>query len=403
MKKLFALALALMTVLILPTCGAKDAVQDAVKDAVGATTAASGTTTRASGGASTAAASSGGTQEGKVSGKDMEQAVAAYLAAIGGPSAITLLGGSEIEYTPYSEWSFFGGDMWEVEDPDVSADDLTASLSAQLEPLGFTKGSSLFGPQWTIKAGAQNLGLMLQYDEDDMCTVWMTHAPEAYSASYIAEMEAQMPTIIPGENALDALPENFSITWAHAWNGKVTLARKDGSWFYGTDESESTSDPYDTKFYQAAILQSDGSYLFYRWDSDDKSVGEPRDYFLSSGNTLDEDIAEVLDFNGMNDRGSPSVWRQMSLDYQNGKQFGEANWRFVIGTGMVKMGTEVIAGVTCEVALSDSLFTKQEFAYDPATGILFRTGKANSGDELEYTYTVIEYTDSPATLGAWPG
>jgi hypothetical protein len=151
-------------------------------------------------------------ESGSVSGGDMESAIAGYLSAIGGPSDITLCGGSEIEFVPANDKVGMFGDNWNISDPDMSFDDLVASLDSQFEAVGFTREPALFGWQWVIRAGVQKLGLIAGEDGTNF-SIYMTHMPECYTTDYIAEQEAIMPKIIPAMNAFEKLPENFSMTW----------------------------------------------------------------------------------------------------------------------------------------------------------------------------------------------
>jgi hypothetical protein len=201
------------------------------------------------------------------------------------------------------------------------------------------------------------------------------------------------------------LPDNFLITWETNYGYVTTLCRKDGSWYYGTQNKESEYKP-ETIYHSAAILQSDSSFVYYDWYSYDKSVGEPTSRFTGSYETVDEALENILDFDGFSENGNPSSWLQMSKDFADSKQFGGAQMRMVIGSSLTKTGTEVIAGITCDVAHADMMFSLQDIAYDPETGILFRyryVNKGGSGDDDKepYTYTVTEYTANPSTLGAY--
>ncbi|MDR2926824.1 MAG: hypothetical protein LBV41_01265, partial [Cytophagaceae bacterium] len=151
------------------------------------------------------------------------------------------------------------------------------------------------------------------------------------------------------------------------------------------------------------IAQPDGSFLHYQWDSDESSPGEPTNWFTSSTENPDELLEDVLDYSGMTDSGTPSTWLQMCYDYANPDQT-DLWLRYEISDNMVLSGTENIAGVDCDIDISDTMFNKTEFAYDPATGILFRIGTLDIGgesEEIPYSYTVTEFTDAPATLGTY--
>jgi len=63
----------------------------------------------------------------------------------------------------------------------------------------------------------------------------------------------------------------------------------------------------------------------------------------------------------------------------------------------------MLSGCGLKVAIQDGVKSLMGAPSALAGGILSRAGSANSGDELENTYTVVAYTDNPATLGIWPG
>jgi len=202
--------------------------------------------------------------------------------------------------------------------------------------------------------------------------------------------------IIPGDNAMDILPENFSITWKNEDDYHSTVTRKDGSWYYSYENRFN-----DLTYYSAAIIQSDGSFKNYEWDSENTTPIQ-REWFTSSYATADDLMIDLFDFNGYTESGTLSTWLQMCKDYKAGKKC-DACTRFYISDNMVKTGSEVIAGVTCDVVSVGGVFSSQEYSYDPETGMLFRFGsKGSGGGGMTYSFTVTEYTDSPATLGTYP-
>ncbi|MDR0380761.1 MAG: hypothetical protein LBH86_02015 [Oscillospiraceae bacterium] len=403
MKKIIGLALALTLALSLTACLGRGRVLPALNALNGEGEGEAAAQANAGSGAQPA-------QAGSVSGKDMEQAIAQALSAIGGPSRITLCGGGSIKFEPANEWVGMWGDSWEISDPDMSHADLLESIDSQLTTAGFTKGGGLLGWQWTVHAGVQNIGLILGNEEGDTITLYMTHFPNCYSAAYIAEQEAVMPKMIPAAWAMEVLPENFLIKWETKGGWLYTLARKDGSWLYASDGSQSDSDwASDYATYYAAVLQPDGSYQNYEY-TDENMTPRERDWFTSSNETVDDALLNILDYeyeSGMSDSGNLSMWVQMCKDYADGTS--SAQMRFSITGSMVVLRTEEIAGVVCDVVGNEGggMFgTEQEWAYDPTTGLLFRYSKDDDYDSetpLDDFFKVVEYTDSPATLGNYPG
>ena len=342
-------------------------------------------------------------QAGKVSGEQMEKAVANYLSKIGGPSSISLCGGSNIEYEPQNEFWTTWGESWTISDPDMTYIDLAFSVDNQLFAEGFTRSPGAVGSKWTVHAGVQSIGVMITEDGNNI-VVYMTHFPDKYSMDFIAEQEAIMPKIIPGASALEALPENFLITWQDSSDYKYTLARKDGSWLYCSDGREAdVSWEVTNAYYNAAILQGDGSYKYYEYTSENMNPSE-RDWFTSSNETIEKGLENILDYSGINDNGTLSTWLQMCKDYTDGTTLS-ANGRFTIAANMTVKGTETIAGVTCDVVATESVWVGyRELAYDPATGILFKHSLKESGSEDTVNkFIILEYDANPSTLGNYPG
>ena len=67
-----------------------------------------------------------------------------------------------------------------------------------------------------------------------------------------------------------------------------------------------------------------------------------------------------------------------------------------------KTGTENIAGIECDVAKSSGLWTQNSFAYDPATGIMFKIVKTENNED-EVIMQVTKYDTNPANLGNYNG
>jgi hypothetical protein len=118
----------------------------------------------------------------------MENAVARYLSVLGGPSNITLCGGSMIEYEPaFDGWTGWG-ESWAISSPDMEIGDLQASVESQLAEYGFVKDYGLMGYKYVIRAGSESIGIMIAMDGSRLC-IYMTHAPECYSETWLAEKE----------------------------------------------------------------------------------------------------------------------------------------------------------------------------------------------------------------------
>ncbi|MBR4341173.1 MAG: hypothetical protein IKP88_00420 [Lachnospiraceae bacterium] len=330
----------------------------------------------------------------------MEKKIAAYLSEIGGPDEISLCDFDSVKYEPYTEWSIYG-DQWEVMGAKTKKADLLASLDKQLiDGYGFQRDSALLGETYFKRAGSKKLGIIVYCDSDGSSdsismTIWMTHAPECYSQEYIKQQEASMPDIIPAKSALDILPENFliEIEFDYAFE---TLGRKDGNYIQGMKYKDSS----DSGWAYAYIANSDGGYDKYSAGSYDGTKFS-KDSSISASD-MENLLSNWYDIEGMGDNGSLSAWGQMSLDFNEGKTFGGANWRFSISTSLVKTGTENIAGVECAVCEDDSLWTKHLFAYDPSTGVMFKIVEKENDEEKEL-FKVVKYDANPEGLGNYKG
>ncbi len=332
---------------------------------------------------------------------DVENAIVAYL-SIFGVNSISLCGGTGYSYKPADEYGFFS-DTWTITDPDMGYSELSAHISDQLLPLGFTENFTLWGNTWTKKVGFKNVGLTLGYIEegDNEYEFSLTHAPSFYTAAYIAESSANMPVIIEGDSALDAFPENFSITWRMSYGLKQTICRYNGSWFFCYDSTEQ-EDYSGSVSYTAAVLQSDGSYCYYMWGGSD-STPRQTDNLGYSNKTLEEYLEDYVDKEAYDSAGI-STYLQMCKDYNLGSSFGPTNYHYGLGENIVMTDSVVIAGVTCQVLYNSSLWSEYEFAFDPQTGLLFRYSENTDSDSstpMEVLYEVIDYTDSPTSLGTF--
>ena len=328
---------------------------------------------------------------GSVSQAAMEQRVASLLSAIGGPSSISLCDG-EISYTPGSDWGM-AGDMWTIKSPTVVRSALAESLKSQLESKGFYEKLSLFGTVYALHAGVEDIGLTLFYGEDDESeiTILMTHASEDYSQSYISAREGEMPAIIAGDNAVNAFPDTFKISW-EVTDTVYTLSRRDGKdWYYGyVIAADEDSDEFT--FSMAALAQSDGSYKYYEWSNYEPDGYEDEiESFSSYGGDIEGLLSSVLDYDGMAGPG-PSTWLQMSKDYENNTT--SAYMRRTINSSMKVTGNENIGGVECQVISYEGWGQTTEYAVDASTGVLFRFGETDYDGNMEYSYTVTDYSTS---------
>lgn len=336
----------------------------------------------------------------------MEQKIASYLSKIGGPDTISICDGSKISYEPWSEWSMYG-DQWTISGANITADELKASLDKQLvEGCGFQDDVSLFGRTYFKRAGSKQIGLIVNADSDSsgtVITVWMTHAPENYSQDYIKAQEESMPKIIPGDNALDVLPENYDIEVDHGYM-KIRYARKDGNYFYAYEYPKTDTEDG----WSSAVVYIKNSEGYEKYTSSSSSGGGYAEgaKFRSEGTITEDQLKKLLadwyDFEGTKDSGNLSTWLQMSKDFRDGVSFLGANSRFSITESVQKTGTENIAGIECDVAKSSGMWTQNSFAYDPATGIMFKIVKTENNED-EVIMQVTKYDTNPAKLGNYNG
>jgi hypothetical protein len=345
-------------------------------------------------------------EAGIVSRDDMERAVANYLSKIKGPSKITICGGEEIDFQPYQEDITLLGDTWRIHNPDISYDDLIKSLEKQLSKSKFIKVPALTGFKFILREGVQEMGIMVTEEESVIC-VYMTHTPESYSGEFISVTKEVTPKIIPGENALFALPKNFHIEWSDHTKIKYSLTRKDGSFLYCYDAREAGSAwKTDDAVYNAAILQKGGNFKYYEYTSADMTPKENSGFF-PSGETIDESLAIILDFQngvGTNEFGSLSTWLQMCKDFKDGTA-KKWNSRFSIIESMSVLSKESIAGITCDVVTSGEKSTNfpEEFVYDPDTGLLFRYSIQDEEKTVTDHFIVNKYDNNPSSLDNFPG
>lgn len=389
MKKIFAVVLSVMMVLVPVGCGGKGGPASDQRDnsRQEATTAAS-----------VAGESSKSAEPGAVSGSDMEIVVAKYLSAIGGPESISLCGGTSIEYIPGNEWGF-AGDMWEITGPDLAYKDLKASLEEQLiAGAGFKRDYAMTGNIYYVPAGTEKLGLILWgwSEGEGTYTIQMSHTPESYAQSYIESARSAAPTVIGAANALEVLPESFELRWklfySEGETNEVCIARMDRKWYYHLAWDGGNI------FKIAAVPDGTGGYEYFEWTDDEspRSVGTER---FSSYGSVDELLSQTFDFEGFTSTPGISTWLQMCKDYLDGTP-SENVVRFAIYSGMEKTGEENIGGHTCEIVTYDNWGQTIKYIVEPETGLLFGYGESDYEGNMQDKYQVSVYTQDPSTLFA---
>lgn len=317
----------------------------------------------------------------------MESEISACLSALGNNVELTLCGGEEIEYIPGSEWGF-AGDTWRIHEPYMPYDRLKELIASQLLPLGYTETANSFGNVYALNAGFRKIGLTLHYYDEDASsyTINLTNADEDYSAKYISEMQAEMPTVIAGNDARDAFPANFRICWTRHDDSRATLVRLDESLHLAIESASGAAEHY------AAISGDSGFEYYKRTESGVTGKSDKREF--------EKQLNMLLDAEGSAEYPCASTWLQMCRDYLDNESDGKACTAHRISANMEKKKSVIIAGVECEVVFRDEIFSgcDEEFAFDPETGLLFRYGTEGDDNTIEYKYLVTEYTDAPASL-----
>ena len=164
MKKILALLLAFAMAFALAACGGGKAPSESTDQPDASQSEASG--------------GKGGilTEDGECTQKQMEDTIVSYLSKAGGVSALTLCGGSSIEYTAAFIMSV---DSWTIYDPDMEWEKLRDSIDAQLSPAGFVRNDmNLFGIDWTATVGGEEMTLLLFSQDEDENYYHITCMPE---------------------------------------------------------------------------------------------------------------------------------------------------------------------------------------------------------------------------------
>lgn len=338
----------------------------------------------------------------------MENRVASYLADISDVEEISLCDGASFSYEPWSEWSIWG-DEWTISQPSVSnGKEFLEILDKQLvDGSGFKKTQDLMGYVYYVNAGVEQLGIKVSYSFDDEfpegneITVAMTHAPQCYSLSYIDEMNAKMPKVIPFRDVREKLPESYQITFMKG-TYEITIASRDGNYFLA--EKDTDPDGWATDGWSYAYISNgDGTYTKmenYNYMSNDfYNAGE-----LSEEEVMDE-LKSAYDFEGQSENGSLATWGQISTEYLDGNAssfLDDASWYFNFSTSFENNGAEEIAGVMCDTVSDNNFWSKSSFAFDPETGVTFRILRTE-GEETTTLFEVKEYNTDPSSLGSYEG
>lgn len=177
MKKILMLLMVLMLALALVACGGGDkpaADQQPEQQDVGDTDGSPDDE-----GESDASAESGGYTQ-----KQMEDKIVSYLSKISDISALTLAGGSEIEYTAAGQ-ALNDYDLWTIYDPELDNDGMYEAMNSQLTAAGFSYEEDMVGRHvWYMDAGGEHKGIMFWPDDDEFpdgyYILMMTHVPEDY-------------------------------------------------------------------------------------------------------------------------------------------------------------------------------------------------------------------------------
>ncbi len=111
----------------------------------------------------------------------MEETIVSYFSEISSLKSLSLCGGSSIEYSKADiPWQTV--DIWVINDPTVSYDELAASMSSQLTAAGLTEEDlslSIGGYDWTVAVGDKTMRINLR-PEDWAEGAYEIHAtPEA--------------------------------------------------------------------------------------------------------------------------------------------------------------------------------------------------------------------------------
>lgn len=158
MKKLFALFLALTMVFALAACGEKppansddNQLLEDLQDAVG--------------GNNSGAETGDAENTGDYTQKQMEDTIVSYFSDISSLTSLTLCDGSSIVYSEADiPWQTV--DMWDINDPSITYDELASSMSSQLTAAGFAEEKmSIGGYKWSIALGDKAMRIELRPED----------------------------------------------------------------------------------------------------------------------------------------------------------------------------------------------------------------------------------------------
>lgn len=150
MKKLFVLLLVLTMVFTLAACG------DSGKTP-------SGSTDKPDASQSNAPDNQGpGDAEntGDYTQKQMEDTIVSYFSDISSLTSLTLCGGSSIDYE--AAGMIMTVDVWTINDPDMSYEDLAASMQEQLSDGFEYEVNAIGGHDWTVAVGDKEMRIQLR-------------------------------------------------------------------------------------------------------------------------------------------------------------------------------------------------------------------------------------------------
>ena len=122
------------------------------------------------------------TEGGDCTQKQMEDTIASHLSKISNLSAITLGGGSRIEYTKAGD-ALNDFDFWTIYDPTLDNDAMFEIMNSQLTAMGFTYEEDMVGRHvWYVDVGGEHKGVWFWPDDAEM--------PDGYymiSMTYVTE------------------------------------------------------------------------------------------------------------------------------------------------------------------------------------------------------------------------
>lgn len=107
------------------------------------------------------------TEGGDCTQRQMEDAIVSYLSGLSGLSALTLGGGSRIEYTKAGD-ALNDFDFWTVYEPALDNAAMFEAMNSQLSAAGFTYEKDMVGRHvWYVDDGGEHKGILFWPDDDE--------------------------------------------------------------------------------------------------------------------------------------------------------------------------------------------------------------------------------------------